>query len=483
MNDKIKFPEAFLWGGAIASNQADGLYKLKKDGLSIADYTYCKRNLMKDDRAEFTSWKQTELKEYEGRNYAKRRGIGFFETFESDLDLMQEMGLKAFRTSIDWSFVCPKGIEEFPNTVALDYYDELINSIVEHDMEPIITLSHYEMPAYLSEHYHGWIHKDVIVFFERFAGWMLKRYHQKVKYWITFNQINMANFDSLGIPFSEYEDPLQAVYQGVHNQFVASAAVKKIAKQIDSQVQVGTMLSDKIAHPATCKPDDVLFSLKKNQMQFLFSDVQLRGEYPAYALRYFHEHHIDIKMSMEEKNLLANYPMDFLAFSYYYTKINDASKDDENMFIRSRNPYLKESEWGWEIDSLGLRTALNTYTDRYPHVPLFITENGFGAVDQVINGHIHDSYRISYIKDHLLQIYEALQDGVPLIGYLLWTPIDIVSCSSSEMNKRYGCIYVDYDDEGNGTGKRIIKDSFYWYQRVIHSQGEFLRSDDALEEV
>lgn len=472
--EEIKFPKDFLWGGAIASNQADGLYERKKDGLSIADYTYHKEKAQKDDRAEFISWNQTDLNENVNRNYAKRRGIHFAESFPNDLKLMKEMGLKAFRTSIDWSYVFPKGIEEYPNKEALQYYDELINCIVENEMEPVITLSHYEMPAYLSIHYGGWIHKDVIAAFAHYAKCMLERYHDRVHYWITFNQINMANFDSLGIPFKDFDNPLEATYQGIHNQFVASALVKKAALEIDKTLQIGTMLSDKIAHPATCKPEDVLFSLKKNQMQFLFPDVQIRGEYPGYANRYFKEQQIKIHMLDTEKDILKQYTMDFLAFSYYYTKVNDAKKDDFNMFIRSKNPYLKESEWGWEIDPLGLRTALNTYADRYPHIPLFITENGLGAMDKIENGQIHDHYRIDYIRQHLIQIFEALKDGVNVIGYLLWTPIDIVSCSSNEMKKRYGCIYVDYDDYGQGTGKRIKKDSFYWYQSVIESNGEAL---------
>lgn len=470
------FPATFLWGGAIASNQADGLYERKK-GYSIADYTYCKERLTKDDRSEFVSWKQTELVDHKDRNYAKRRGIHFCETFDQDLALMQEMGLQAFRTSIDWSYVCPKGIEQEPNEEALAYYDALIASIAAHGMIPIITLSHYEMPAYLSTRYHGFVHKEVVTAFVRFATWMMERYHDQVTYWITFNQINMANFDSLGIPFQAYSHPLQAAYQGIHYQFLASALVKKAAEGIDASLKIGTMLSDKIAHPATCDPEDVLFSLKKNQMQFFFSDVQLRGEYPGYAWRYFEEHEISLDITKEEQAILKAYPMDFLSFSYYYTKINDAAKDDDNMFIRSKNPYLTASEWGWEIDALGLRTALNTYADRYPYVPLLISENGFGAVDHIENGQIHDSYRIQYIKEHLLQIQEAIKDGVLVFGYLLWTPIDIVSCSSSEMRKRYGCIYVDYDNTGAGSGKRIKKDSFYWYQHVIQSNGKTLQEE------
>jgi len=470
------FKEGFLWGGAIASNQADGLYQYKKDGFSIADFRECTSG--KNDRAEFTSknFGEISLKEEPNKNYSKRRGIYFSSTYKSDIALMKEMGLKAFRTSIDWSFMFPKGIEQRPNPDAITYYDDLIKTIKDNDMEPILTLSHYEMPVYLVENYHGWYSKETINFFMNFAQFCLERYHTQVKYWITFNQINMANFDSLGIPFHKFENVYQAIYQGSHNQFVASSKVKQFATQLDKSIKIGTMLSDKIAYPATCSPEDMLFSQRKNQLQFLYPDVQIRGKYPKYALRYFKEKGIKIDQTDEELQLLKEYTMDFLAFSYYYTKINNSKSDDfDNMFLKSSNPYLKASEWGWEIDPIGLRIAINTYNDRYPDIPLFITENGLGALDIVEKGKIHDSYRINYIKEHLLQIEEAIEDGANVIGYLLWTPIDIVSCSSGEMSKRYGCIYVDLDDNGKGSGKRIPKDSFYWYAKVIQSNGKYLR--------
>lgn len=469
-----EFSSEFLWGGAIASNQADGLFPYKK-GTSIADYRIHSSN--KNDREEFTKqgFGEIPFTEVPDENYPKRRGIDFYHNFKNDLKLMREMGLKAFRTSIDWSFMYPTGIESEADLNAVAYYDELISEIIKNDMEPVITLSHYEMPTYLVENHQGWYSKETIDYFYNFAADCLKRYHKQVKYWITFNQINMANFDSLGIPFHKFSDPYQAIYQGVHNQFVASAKVKKRALEIDEDLMIGTMLSDKIAYPASCDPEDMLFSMRKNQMQFLYPDVQIRGEYPGYAIRYFEEYDISIEMTVEEKQLLKNYPMDYLAFSYYYTKINDSKKDSlENMFDKSTNPYLKASEWGWEFDPIGLRIAINRYNDRYPNLPLFITENGLGAVDEVVNGQVNDTYRIDYLRDHLIQIHEAIKDGCNLIGYLLWTPIDIVSCSSSEMKKRYGCIYVDLDDFGNGTGNRLKKESFYWYKKVIETNGLFL---------
>ncbi len=472
------FNKNFLWGGAIASNQADGLYPYKK-GKSIADYRTLSSN--KNDRAEFTSNKFGEipLVEQANENYPKRRGIDFYHNYKSDLKLMQDMGLKAFRTSIDWSFMFPKGIEESPDSDALEYYDSLIEEIRSDGMEPVITLSHYEMPTYLVENYNGWYSKKVIHYFFVFAKECIKRYHNEVKYWIVFNQINMANFDSLGIRFHQFNNPYEAIYQGSHNQFVASALVKKYATEIDNNLKIGTMLSDKIAYPATCSPDDMLFSMRKNQLQFLYPDVQIRGKYPKPVLRYFKESNINIDMTVKELDLLSKYTMDYLAFSYYYTKINDSKTDSlDNMFVRSSNPHLETSEWGWEVDPIGLRIAINRYNDRYPGISLFITENGLGAVDKVESGCIHDNYRIDYIRQHLIQINEAIKDGADIMGYLLWTPIDIVSCSSSQMSKRYGCVYVDLDDEGNGSGKRLLKDSYQWYKNVIKTNGNFLRGGE-----
>lgn len=469
------FKKDFLWGGAIASNQADGLFPYKK-GYSIADFRVQSNN--KNDREEFTKqgFGEIPFDNDPHANYSKRRGIDFYHTYPEDLELMEKLGMKAFRTSIDWSFMYPKGIEDKPDPAALKFYDQLIKEIKQRKMEPVITLSHYEMPTYLVENYQGWYSKKTITFFENFAKTCLKRYHNDVKYWITFNQINMANFDSLGIPFHLFSNPYQAIYQGSHNQFVASALVKKWATKIDGELKIGTMLSDKIAYPASCDPADMLFSMRKNQMQFLYPDVQLRGYYPGYAKRYFKESGISLEITAEEEKTLQSYPMDYLAFSYYYTKINDSKKDSlDNMFDKSSNPYLKASEWGWEFDPIGLRIAINRYSDRYPGVPLFITENGLGAVDVLEEDEkVHDHYRLDYLRDHLIQIDEAIKDGCNVIGYLLWSPIDIVSCSSSEMKKRYGCIYVDLDDNGNGSGKRIKKDSYYWFQQVIETNGDYL---------
>lgn len=471
---KESFPKDFLWGGGIAANQADGLFGKIGKGVSIADchpYEY-KKN--RDDRKEDATIPNNEesLVIDPLKYYPKQKGVDFAGQFEDDLRQLKELGLNCFRTSFDWSLIFPNGDDPQPNEEGLIYYDRLITAIIENGMEPIMTISHYELPVNLVTKYGGWSNRKLVDYFSDFCEVLFERYHHQVKYWITFNQINMLTFNSLGILSDRNED----VYQAVHHQLLASAIAKKIALNYSSDILVGTMLSDKIAHPATCKPGDVLFSLRKNQMQFFFSDVQLRGFYPGYSKRFFSDNNIDLTIEAEDLELIKKYTMDFLSFSYYYTKINDSEKDSMLSSQKSVNPYLEKSEWGWEIDPIGLRTALNTYSDRYPNVPLFMTENGFGAKDTPDeNGNIQDDYRIKYLNDHLFQMKEAIKDGVNLIGYCLWTPIDIISCSSAEMSKRYGCIYVDMDDYGKGTKKRTKKASFYWYKDIIESNGENLK--------
>jgi|LDZU01.1.fsa_nt_gi 6-phospho-beta-glucosidase len=472
----VSFPHDFLWGGAIAANQAEGAYDIDGKGLSVADlHAYINKENRDDRREDFSVRNSNESLELNPMYYyPKQHGIDFYHTYKQDLALMQKMHLKCFRTSFQWSRIFPNGDEEKPNEKGLSFYDALIDEMSKNNIEPIMTISHYEMPVHLIKQYGGWANRKLVDFYARFCEVLFDRYHEKVKYWITFNQINLLTFNSLGLLNTHQGNFLEATYQSVHHQLVAQAIAKRTALNYGLDLQVGTMLSDKIAYPATCKPEDILFNLRKNQMQFFFSDVALRGYYPGYAFRYFDENGIKIDFLPGDENLLHTYTMDYLAFSYYYTKINDSTKNSFEPLDKSKNPYLKSSEWGWEIDPLGLRTALNTYYDRY-QCPLFITENGFGAKDIVEkDGTIHDAYRIQYIKDHLLQLYEAIKDGVEVLGYCIWSPIDIVSCSSAEMSKRYGLIYVDIDDYGKGSGKRILKDSYFWYRDVIKSNGSIL---------
>ena len=341
-------------------------------------------------------------------------------------------------------------------------------------MEPMITISHYEMPLHLTTAYKGWYSREVIDFFVKYCNTVFDRYSGKVKYWIIVNQINLIgheSFNHLGVAEDLVEDLLSAKYQAVHNEMVACARATKYAHEHYPEMQIGMMLCGGPDYPATCRPEDVLATLKHNQMEYFFSDVLLRGYYPGYAFRLFEDHGIHVEFGDQDEEDLKN-TADFFSFSYYYTRI--CSKESyENGNEVYRNMELPANPWGWTIDPIGFRILLNEFYDRY-HKPIYVTENGVGCYDKLEDGQIHDSYRVDYFRDHIAQMKEAIKDGVDVRGYYAWGPIDIISCSSSEMSKRYGFIYVDLDDYGKGSGKRIKKDSYAWMQKVIASNGEDL---------
>lgn len=472
------FPTDFLWGGAVAANQCEGAWKEGGKGWCIADINRFRDDipLSKKHNEEMTTQDVIKAMEDKEGIYPKRWGIDFYHTYKEDLKLIAGTGMKTFRTSINWARIFPNGDDSEPNEEGLKYYDSLIDTIIENGMEPLITVSHYEMPLNLTLKYTGWYSRELIDFFVKYCETLFKRYKGKVKYWILVNQINLIgheSFNHLGIAQDKVENLIEAKYQGVHNEMVACAKATEIARKVDPSMHIGMMFCDNLSYAATCKPEDVLANLKHNQMEYLYGDVLLRGKYPGYALRFFDENNIHIEFGEDDENCLRDNTADFMAISYYYTQICDATsiKSDKKTYS---NPYLKASDWGWSIDPLGLRTHLNEYWDRY-QVPILITENGLGAFDKIEeDGKIHDEYRIDYLRSHLQQVKEAIKDGVDVRGYYVWSPIDIISCSSSEMSKRYGLIYVDLDDYGKGSGKRILKDSYFWYQNVIKSNGEEL---------
>lgn len=480
MNLPNKFPKDFLWGGAVAACQCEGAYDVDERGLSTSDIHEYNKHLNRACIEKEGGGKLEDIKrkmaDTEGY-YPKRYGIDFYHTFKSDLALMKELGLKAFRTSISWSRIFPKGDELTPNEKGLKFYDELIDEIIKNDMEPIITMSHYDIPLHLVTEYGGFGNKKMIEFFVRYGEVLLNRFKGKVKYWIVCNQVNLlptVQFGSLGIYDDQAENMEELMYQAVHNQFVAGAKIVELARKIDPNAQMGTMVADGTLYPASCKPSDVVLAMKKNRMQYYFTDVQLRGEYPIFALRYFNENNINLKIEEGDLDLLKNNTMDYLAISYYSSSIVDSTKDTMAPFKNSLNPNLEPTPWEWRMDPLGFYNSLSQYWDRYQK-PLMIAENGFGALDVVEeDGSIHDPYRIDFLKKHIEQLKECIMDGVDIIAYLSWGPIDIVSSSSAEMSKRYGYIYVDIDDLGKGTRKRFKKDSFYWYKQVIESNGEIL---------
>ncbi|SHE63986.1 6-phospho-beta-glucosidase [Seinonella peptonophila] len=479
-----KLPDHFLWGSAVAANQSEGAWNIDGKGISQADVVpYIERDKISDipvfeTREQIEAGIRDELK-----IYPKRFGIDFYHHYEQDIRLLKELGLNSFRTSINWTRIFPNGDEETPNEQGLLFYDHLFDTLLAHGIEPIVTISHYEMPLKLITSYGGWKNRKTIHFFERYCRAILKRYQSKVKYWIIFNQLNSGLTDAylaLGLIAQEEDDLQTAKFHALHHQLVANAKAVKIGKEINPGMQMGSMIYDMTTYPASTKPEDVLAAMQETDAGLFVSDVMVNGAYPSYIIRYFQEHNISIEEEADDEQLLAEHTIDFLAISYYLTTVskhgdNQLDTIAWNMGEDKMNPYLETSEWGWQIDPIGLRIALNNLHKRYRGLPLLIAENGLGARDELTEeGKVHDAYRIAYHRQHIQQMIEAVKDGVQLIGYQPWSGIDIISAGTSEMSKRYGFIYVDQDDYGNGSKKRIKKDSFYWYQKVIGSNGETL---------
>ncbi|NRF63187.1 glycoside hydrolase family 1 protein [Vibrio coralliilyticus] len=460
------FPKHFLWGGAIAANQVEGSFDLDGKGLSTSDML----------PNGILSPHQTRQQRTEG---IKDLAIDFYQRYPEDIALFNEMGFNCLRLSIAWTRIFPNGDESEPNEEGLAYYDRIFDELAKHDITPFVTLSHYEMPYALVENYGGWASRELIGFFERYARTVFERYQNKVKLWLTFNEINMslhAPFTGVGLAEEASE---QAIYQAIHHQLVANAKAVKLCHEIIPDAKIGNMLLGALNYPYTCNPDDVIAAMQENNKWLFFGDVQTRGRYPGYMLRYFREKGIEIDMQPGDVEELASASVDFISFSYYASGCASADpkqKEVGNIVDSVPNPYLEKSQWGWLIDPKGLRILLNFLYDRYQK-PLFIVENGLGARDEInANGEIEDDYRIAYLNDHLVQAREAILDGVELMGFTSWGPIDLVANSTAEMSKRYGYIYVDRHDDGSGTLERKRKKSFFWYQDVIRTHGASLKS-------
>ncbi|PMO65818.1 6-phospho-beta-glucosidase [Vibrio breoganii] len=465
----IQFPEHFLWGGAIAANQVEGSFLEDGKGLSTSDML----------PNGILSPHQTRDEREPG---IKDLAIDFYNRYPEDIALFKEMGFTCLRLSIAWTRIYPNGDEAEPNEAGLAYYDRIFDELAKHNMTPFVTLSHYEMPYHLVEKYNGWGDRRVITFFERYARTVFERFGSKVKLWLTFNEINMslhAPFTGVGL---QEQASKQEIFQAIHHQLVANAKAVNLCHEIIPDAQIGNMLLGAINYPFTCNPDDVIAAMQENNQWLFFGDVQTRGKYPGYMLRYFRENSIEIKMQADDLDIIASASVDFISFSYYASGCASADpmqKEVGNIVDSVPNPHLKKSEWGWLIDPKGLRILLNMLHDRYQK-PLFIVENGLGAIDTVTpEGEINDDYRISYLNDHLVQAHEAILDGVELMGFTSWGPIDLVANSTAEMTKRYGYIHVDRDNNGEGTLVRTKKKSFYWYKDVIASRGATLKLQTA----
>lgn len=472
------FPENFLWGGATAANQCEGGFDQGGRGLANVDVI----PTGKERRAVITG-KREMLAFEEGYFYPAKEAIDMYHHFKEDIALFAEMGFKTYRLSIAWSRIFPKGDEETPNEEGLRFYEELFLECRKYQIEPLVTITHFDCPIHLIKEYGGWRNRKMIAFYENLCRAIFTRYKGLVKYWLTFNEINMilhAPFLGAGLTFAEGENEEQIKYQAAHHELVASALATKIAHEIDPENKVGCMLAAASYYPYSCNPKDVWESKKSDRGNYFFIDVQSRGEYPNYGLKMLAEKGITLEQTAEDTALLKAHTVDFISFSYYASRVaasedSGVEKTEGNLFPTIKNPYLEASEWGWQIDPLGLRITMNDLYDRYQK-PLFIVENGLGAVDTPNeDGKINDVYRIDYLRAHIVAMKEAIdQDGVELLGYTSWGCIDLVSAGTGEMKKRYGYIYVDRDNEGNGTLARSKKQSFYWYKKVIASNGEDL---------
>ncbi len=487
------FKEGFYWGGAISANQAEGAYDLDGRGMTMNDYslagshsnpryvTYMDANGVPgkflrrvEELPEGASYAVLD-----GEYYPNQKGIDFYHHYKEDIALFAQMGFKMFRLSISWSRIYPKGDEKEPNRKGIEFYLSVLRELRKYDIEPLVTIFHADAPAYL-ENKLGWDSREMISEYVKFAKTCLEEFKGLVRYWIPFNQINgLTRCLTLG---GSSDEEIQKKLQQLHHQFVASAMVCKLAHQIDPQNKVACMLAATCCYPGTCDPRDIIFNREKWEEGVFYSgDVLCRGEYPFFAERIWKQHGVKILMEEDDLKLIKENHADLFSFSYYSSSINTVHVSDDivggDLMKGNRNPFLKYTDWGWSYDAVGLRYYLETIYDRY-HLPIIIAENGLGARDVLEKDHkVEDDYRIEYLHSHFEEMSKAIDNGVELIAYLMWGPIDLISSQTGEMSKRYGFIYVDMDDQGNGTLERYKKKSFYWYKKVIASNGSDLSNE------
>ena len=473
--NKKDFPEGFIWGGAMTASQAEGNWKAGGKGVCPPDLILYQKGKRQNDCMS-SSEIQAAIQDTNGY-YPRRYGIDFYHTFPEDLALLKDLGIHCLRTSVNWARIFPQGDEEEPNEEGLAFYDRLIDEMLRLGIEPLITISHFEMPVHLALTYKGWYSRKVIDCYVKYATILFNRYKGKVKYWVPFDEMNLIlreSFHQFGMPSDLVENTMEHKLLALHHQMIAACEVTRIAHEVDEENKVGAMVTNFLSYPRTCDPRDALAALHNDQFENYYLDVMVRGAYPKTMFRYLEEHNFYIDYQEEDASVFEQGRADFIGISYYDTRTVSHHSIKNLRNPEEENPYLKKNDWDWVIDPLGLRYCLNRLYDQY-RMPIFLLELGIGTHDEVIDGKIHDKERIEYLNAHLKQLKEAIYDGVDVMGCLMWGPIDIVSNSSAEMSKRYGFIYVDIDDSGNGTGKRWKKESFSWYQNIIRTNGKCIK--------
>ncbi|MBQ6488837.1 MAG: family 1 glycosylhydrolase [Solobacterium sp.] len=493
-----QFPEGFLWGGATAANQFEGGWNEGGKGWSVSDAARSHLDVDVQDYAKQNEVLEKDVLEAMAHpedlvHYPKRHGSDFYHHWKEDIGLLAEMGFKVFRMSIAWSRIFPKGDEDTPNEEGLQFYDNIFTELKNHNIEPLVTISHYEPPLHLVLEYNCWYNRKTIDFFMNFTKVIVDRYKDRVKYWLTFNEVDSMirhPYTTGGLLKDRFDDDKweEVIFQSMHHQFVASALATKYIHEADPEAKVGCMLTKLTYYPFTCKPEDVLEAQQRMRSTYCYSDTQVFGEYPAYLLARFRNHGLNLVMTEEDLEVMKKYPVDFISFSYYSSSCVAKNTDGlqttaGNTITAIKNPYLTASEWGWQTDPIGLRVSLVDLYDRY-RKPLFIVENGIGEKEELVpdgkgSFTVNDDAHIAYYDEHFRAMYDAIyEDGVELLGYTSWACIDLVSESTKQMTKRYGFIYVDCDDYGNGTFNRYPKKSFWWYKDVIASNGACLFEEE-----
>lgn len=480
-----RFPEGFLWGGATSSSQIEGAYNVGGRGLSHLDFI--RRVEKSDDEKVFPIQVTPEMfadaeANQDTYNLAFRRGNDFYHRYEEDIALLAEMGFKTFRMSIAWERLFPTGLEETPQQDGVDFYHRVFQECRKHNIEPLVSMLHYDIPVHLTKTINGWESPKTVDYFVHYAKFIIDEYKDEVKYWLTFNEINMSMHSSYlgGGMFVEKSEKSEesCVHQNLHHQLIASAKVVKYFHENHPTGQVGNMNCMLRNYPLTSHPDDVLATVQQTQFNHSTIDVQVKGAYPKFLLNYYEENNVDIDWYPNHEEILMDGKVDFISISYYHTAVISTDEDKKEpigRFVRNlENPLIPRTDWGWGIDPNGLRIALNELNFRY-NLPIFIVENGFASREELTaDNKVHDDYRIKYLSEHINAIADSIADGVEVMGYTPWGCIDLVSCGDAQMTKRYGFVYVDADDEGNGTYDRYRKDSFYWYKKVIETNGEDL---------
>lgn len=490
------FPQGFLWGGATAASQIEGAFDEDSKGMDTSD---CRSGTHGVPSAEKTRWKYRLMTQsrYEKAihtkglgDYPYRWGSDQYHHYKQDIALLAEMGIKIYRLSISWARIFPHGDDAEPNAEGLRYYRAVFDECKKYGIKIYCTILHYSIPVAIIEKYGGWENRKLIELYLRYVQVLFDNFMDDVEIWLPFNEINAGYFhpyNGVGLILPDgyenlddpFEDSRGRIFQAIHHQFVANAMTVRLAKSIKPDVKMSCMIARFCPYPANCRPENVLLALQTQQYEnFFYTDVMVRGEYPAYMKRFFAQKGVSLQIAPGDLELLRTYTSDIISFSYYFSSVSTTDttwKTTDGNLVRGKvNPYLERSEWGWQKDPLGLRISLNQLYDRYQK-PLFIAENGLGAADRLVSdGTVHDPYRVDYLRDHFAAMKAACGDGVELLGYTMWGIIDLVSCGTVEMRKRYGTIYVDVDDEGHGTFNRYRKDSFYWYKKVIASNGEDL---------